>query len=96
MEETAQKMMGMRREEGAGGGPRSSTTKLLSFSTPEDCYAMEREQLLGDLQSLQKVIEQKDAERVRLVKKTAETEKGLRQQNQSLRARVAKLEQENK
>jgi hypothetical protein len=44
---------------------RPVSKKLLTFAGPEDCFAMEREQLMKDIHSLQCIIQQKDAERQR-------------------------------
>lgn len=84
------------RARGASGGDAAAKKKLLSFASPEDCFAMERARLLQDLKSLERIIAQKDAERDRLVKKAADSERTLRQQVQGLRARLDKAENDKR
>jgi hypothetical protein len=67
-----------------GGAAASATGKgksprgLLTFEQAEACFAAERQALLKDLAALQRVVEQKDGERERLVRKAEEAERAYK------------------
>lgn len=84
-----------------GGGAKSTSSshhpqqtnkkpQLMSYRNAEECFEAERSALLKDLADLQRVVQQKDTERSRLVARAAETEKALRQQSQLYKSKLDK------